>query len=298
MISEQYIYDWMTKKKGLKESVAKANRGRMKRINEVYNLFDAYMDDGCAYIISLFEYTTTDAKNGLLPEHDIIIVGNYYTGTQSLKYALKLYIEAMEDDEYFDAWMKATTSVCPIDGTKDVSDDEFDELCATFRNMGPIDDAQVRKILRECQAKPDLAIATDNESVAASASGRSIIFMGDLQAFLRYIGPFCKNYVNSITKSARNKHNGICEYCESKAVLDSAHRDGEDRPIIIEKILETHFKKAENYYEVDILEFEKLFKASHMPVEDHIFFLCKKCHTEYDKGTKISTSDILAKRNP
>ena len=102
---------------------------------------------------------------------------------------------------------------------------------------------------------------------------QKVTFTGSLQAFLRYIGPFCKNYVNSITKSARTQHNGVCEYCGQKAVLDSAHKDGEDRRIIIEKILEAYFKKAENYYEIDILLFEKLFKEAHMPVEDHIFFL-------------------------
>ena len=298
MINEQYIYDWMTKKKGLKESVAKTNWGRIKRINEIYNLFDAYIDDGCAYVLSLFEYTTADAKNGLLPEHDIIIVGNYYTGTQSLKYALKLYIEAMEDDDYFDVWIKSATSPDTNKGVKDASDDEFDELLDAFHDIGPINDAQVREMLSEGKGKSSFDPIVSDVIVPASAFGPSTVFMGGLQAFLRYIGPFCKNYVNSITKSARNKHNGICEYCGSKAVLDSAHRDGEDRPIIIERILETYFKKSENYYEVDILRFEKIFKNSHMPIEDHIFFLCKKCHTEYDKGTKISTTDILAKRNP
>ena len=298
MISEQYIYDWMVNKKGLKESVAKTNRGRIKRIDEVYNLFYAYMNDGCAYVLSLFEYSKNDEKNGLLPEHDIIIDGNYYTGTQSLKYALNLYIEAMEDDDYFDAWMKSATLAEQSDGNQDVSADDFNKLISSFRNMGSISDAKVHEMLREGAAES----AEDATSAAAIAltpvSGSPIVFTGDLQAFLRYVGPFCKNYVNSITKSARNKHNGICEYCGSKSVLDSAHRDGEDRPIIIQKILETHFKKSENYYEVDILKFEKIFKDSHMPVEDHIFFLCKKCHTEYDRGTKITTADILAKRKP
>ena len=292
MIGEQYIYDWITKKKGLKPSVAKTNIGRLKRINEVYDLFDAYLIDGCAYVLSLFEYSKADEKNGFLPEHDIIIVGDYYTGTQSLKYALKLYIEAMGDYDFFDAWMKAAASA-DIDG---VSDDEFDELLSALREMGKINDPQVRKILKKSNTKSDSNTTT--ASAHASPTPPPIIFMGDLQSFFRYVGPFCKNFVNSITRSARIKHGGICEYCGNKAVLDSAHKDGEERPIIIKNILESNFKKSKNYYEVDLLKFEKLFKDSHMPVEDHIFFLCKKCHGEYDKGTKITTADILAKRTP
>ena len=174
----------------------------------------------------------------------------------------------------------------------------YNEIISSFQNMGPISDSQVREILRESAEKYTVDATSSTAITSTSVSSSPIVFIGDLQAFLRYVGPFCKNYVNSITKSARNKHNGICEYCGSKSVLDSAHRDGEDRPVIIQRILETHFKKNENYYEVDILEFEKIFKNSHMPVEDHIFFLCKKCHTEYDKGTKITTADILAKRKP
>ena len=194
--------------------------------------------------------------------------------------------------------MMIGSGVSVICRSDDVSADDFNKLISSFRNMGSIRDAKVHEMLRESAAES----AEDATSAAAIAltpvSSSPIVFTGDLQAFLRYVGPFCKNYVNSITKSARNKHNGICEYCGSKSVLDSAHRDGEDRPVIIQKILEAHFKKSENYYEVDILKFEKIFKDSHMPVEDHIFFLCKKCHTEYDRGTKITTADILAKRKP
>lgn len=284
MIGENYFYDWMINKKGLSESVAKTNLARIKRITYVYDLSYEYINDGCAHVLSLFEYSAEDAELGLEPEHNIVIKGDYYTGTQSLKYALKLYIAAQEDDDYFDAWIKANADADETEA--------FDETLKSYREMGPITDADVRVMLQELKKEPK----ADNVSSAEAAAKESVTFTGGLKAFLRYVGPFCKNYVNSITKSERNKHNGICEYCGKKAVLDSAHRDGEDRPIIIKRILETHFKKAEDYYEVDVLKFEKLFKEAHSPVEDHIFFLCKDCHTEYDQGTKITTADILAKK--
>lgn len=296
MVNETYFYDWMMNNKGLKESVTKTNLARINRINTVYDLFDAYLEDGCAYVLSLFEYSKNDEKKGLLPEHDVAIVGNYYTGTQSLKYALKLYIESMEDDKYFEKWLKAELGKETSYDYPDVLNDAFEEILDSARNLGPINDEQIRKMLMDSEATSSSNQNTKVSTGSILDATPSIVFKGTFQAFLRYIGPFCKNYVNSIAKSARAKHEGICEYCGNKAVLDSAHKDGEDRPLIIQKILENNFKKSENYYEVDILTFEKIFKESHMPVEDHIFFLCKKCHTEYDRGTKISTADILAKR--
>ena len=310
IINEQYIYDWMTKKKGLKETVAKANLSRIKRIDEVYNLFKEYLNDYCEYLLSLFEYSTSDERNGLVPAHDIVIDGNYYTGTQSLKYALKLYIEAEDDDDFFEEWIKEGAK-SEDDG---ISYDEFNELFTSLREMGPINSDDIRKIIDEYKnenvqnemtetpadssKETEETEETEENDIPSVCSTSAVVFKGSIEAFRRYVGPFCKNYVNSIAKSERSKHKGICEYCGSKAVLDSAHRDGEERPIIIEKILEAHYKVSENYYEVDILEFEKLFKNAHLPVEEHIFFLCKKCHNAYDKEKTITTADILAKRKP
>ena len=202
-----------------------------------------------------------------------------------------MYSAAQEDDAYFDAWMKAAASTEEADA--------FDEVLKSYREMGPITDAEVLGMMREYKEdqKPvPVSLIAAQKPPVAEESAAIVTFTGSLQAFLRYVGPFCKNYVNSIAKAERNNHNGICEYCGKKDILDSAHKDGEDRPIIIKRILETNFKKSEDYYEVDILKFEKLFKAAHSPVEDHIFFLCKECHTEYDRGTQITTADILAKR--
>lgn len=282
MFSEKCFSDWLINKKGYSKNTAGSILSRVKRIDAVYDLFDECAKDGYAYLLSVLEYSSQDARNGFLPDHDIPIVGNYYSGTKSLKSALKVYIEFLDDDTHFGQWIKSNSG----------EDTAFDEVLNSHREMGPINDLDVQAMLSSFKDED-----TSKAAVSPTAKlAEKITFTGSLQAFLRYIGPFCKNYVNAITKSARTQHNGICEYCGQKAVLDSAHKDGEDRPIIIEKILEAHFKKSENYYEVDILLFEKLFKEAHMPVENHIFFLCKKCHTEYDRGSKISTADILAKR--
>ena len=288
MFNEKYFSDWLATQKHLSKNVVSSTLSRVRRIDEVYNLLYEYAKDDCEYLVSLFEYSRQDARNGLLPDHDIQLKGDYYTGTMSLKSALKLFIEFQEDDAF----------IAQCINTKPDEDAAFSEILKSFREMGPITDSDVRKMLAELSGdqNPAPATAATPQSAPPVTAAAPVTFAGNLQAFLRYVGPFCKNYVNSIAKAARTSHNGICEYCGSKAVLDSAHRDGEDRPIIIEKLLEAPFKKAENYYEVDILEFERLFKSAHLPVTDHIFFLCKKCHTEYDKGSKITTADILATR--
>ena len=282
---KQDFYNWLVMQKGLKENVAKTNVSRLQRINELYNVFNEYFRDNCEYLLSLFEYSKQDERDGALPSHDIVIVGNYYTGTQSLKYALKLYIEYMNDDEYLDAILSGKSNGVSNDDMFNITDDEWKELVAALGEM--------EREEKEVQEKQE---DLQSEEEPFTEETKPIVFMGNLQSFLRYIGPFCKNYVNSIAKSERSRHDGICEYCGKKAVLDSAHRDGEDRPIIIKNILEANYKKSEDYYEINVVEFEKKFKEAHLPVENHIFFLCKECHTEYDRGTKISTEDILQKR--
>ena len=282
---KQDFYNWMLTRKGLKESVATTNIARIHRISEAYDLIFEYLRDECEYILSLLSYSKQNERDGLLPAHDIVIVGNYYTGTQSLKYALKLFVEYMNDDAYFDAMLGGKTNMASDSENEmfNISDEDFQELLGELGKMER----------EEVDSQKNERFEEDSLSIEVT---KPTIYIGNLQSFLRYIGPFCKNYVNSIAKSERTRHNGICEYCGKKAVLDSAHKDGEDRPIIIKKILETYFKRSEDYYEVNVTEFEKKFKESHLPVEDHIFFLCKDCHTEYDRGSKIKTADILAKR--
>lgn len=38
------------------------------------------------------------------------------------------------------------------------------------------------------------------------------------------------------------------------------------------------------------------FKSAHMPVADHIFFLCKDCHDMLDKKHSITIKDIKNKK--
>lgn len=128
----------------------------------------------------------------------------------------------------------------------------------------------------------------------ASVKKSKSVFSGTFDDFKRFIGPKCRNEVNAFCKPERTKHNGICEYCGQSSVLESAHIV--ERPIIMKAILDANYKKGSDYYEVELDDFFERFREDHMPVKDHIFFLCKKCHAALDKAKKLTVADIRAKR--
>lgn len=120
-------------------------------------------------------------------------------------------------------------------------------------------------------------------------------FVGSFDEFKRYVGPKCRNEVNIFCKSERKSHQGICEYCGQKHTLQSAHI--KERPIIIKEILDNHYKIiGTDLYDVDLEEFFIQFKNAHMPIPDHIFFLCKSCHDKLDKEGSITIEDIKERR--
>ena len=116
-------------------------------------------------------------------------------------------------------------------------------------------------------------------------------FIGTKDEFIKYIGGYCRNKVNAITRNERLLHNKTCQHCKTTNVeLESAHVLGQERNKIIETILESCFKINENYYEVDLSKFEKLFIDFQTPVNEHFLFLCKDCHSKYDAKNKIKNN--------
>lgn len=119
-------------------------------------------------------------------------------------------------------------------------------------------------------------------------------FIGSFDDFKRYIGPKCRNNVNIFCKSEREKHKGVCEWCGGIHELQSAHI--KERPVIMKEILDSYYRVSDNWYDVNIDEFLARFKNAHMPIEDHILFLCKKCHDMLDNDQSITVDDIKNKR--
>ena len=101
-------------------------------------------------------------------------------------------------------------------------------------------------------------------------------FIGTKDEFIKYIGGYCRNKVNAITRNERLLHNKICQHCKkTNTELESAHVSGQERNVIIEGILKQFFKIHDNYYNVDLNKFEELFICCQTPVNDHFLFLCK-----------------------
>ena len=67
-------------------------------------------------------------------------------------------------------------------------------------------------------------------------------------------------------------------------------------PIFIKRILDKQYQIGSDLYEVDLEEFFIQFKNAHMPIADHIFFLCKDCHDMLDKKHSITITDIKNKK--
>ena len=232
-MKDKEFKEWLTKKYD-KKSVISSRLSNVARINEVYDI-DSYYENNNEYdLFDLFQYSKDDEKQGLEPKANIEIKGNYYNGFQTLRQALSLYFEFLDDTNL---------------------------------------------------------ISKGSKNKQSSAR-----FIGNKEEFTFYVGPKCRNLVNAIAKSDRNKCNGICEYCGNKAELQSAHKQGEERPQIIENILNKHYKKGNDLYDVPLNDFIEKFKSAHMPIKDHIYFLCSKCHHEYDKEKTITDSMIDAKR--
>lgn len=120
-------------------------------------------------------------------------------------------------------------------------------------------------------------------------------FVGTFEDFNAYIGPKCRNVVQSISKKDRKAQN-VCEYCGRKVPLQSAHKV--ERPKIIKEILDKYFKDKEcaGRYKVDLDEFISLFKQAHYPISDNFFFLCKDCHHALDVTHTITANVIMKKR--
>ena len=145
MISEQFFYAWMVNKKGLTEDAAQENLQRVQQIDAHYDLFTACFADDYAQVRAALEYTQEEAQRGETPKHTIPLAGDPYNETLLLKNALALHIESEADDDYFDQWMQQTTGA--EDDPLDVSSQQFQQILEGYREMGPVDDEQVRKML-------------------------------------------------------------------------------------------------------------------------------------------------------
>ena len=110
------------------------------------------------------------------------------------------------------------------------------------------------------------------------------IFIGNFDEFKKFIGGYTRNIVQQKTKTPKSKRSGICEICGNKfKSLESAHIHGKEREVLMRQIFKKSPKTPTGEYVVDLRDFENKFIAEHLPIEKNIKFLCRQCHTLYDR---------------
>ena len=118
------------------------------------------------------------------------------------------------------------------------------------------------------------------------------IFSGTIKDFNLFFSGFCRNSVQRITRKYKLKV-GSCEHCGiSDIQLDAAHIQGKERKSIINKIL-SNYVQYDNVIKINLNKFEEEFTNAHIPIEQTIKILCKKCHTKYDSGITNSKKTQL-----
>jgi len=115
-------------------------------------------------------------------------------------------------------------------------------------------------------------------------------FEGTVDAFVKFIGGFTRNKVQTLTRTYR-KNIGKCENCGSRTkYLEAAHIRGKERLALTSNILNNFI--TDGNLKIDLYDFEDQFCKAHDPLENTIRILCKKCHRKYDGEDTNSTSNI------
>lgn len=93
-MDKNLFYLWLKDFKKLDNTTSNTRASNCQRIEKYYSDLDTLYDsDRCTSLLEQLTYSTTDKKLGSQPKHRIPIDGDVYNGTNTLKAALKLYIE-------------------------------------------------------------------------------------------------------------------------------------------------------------------------------------------------------------
>lgn len=98
MQREEFI-DYLTQVRGLKKNTAQTRAGNCATIEEFEGDLDRqFREDGLNSLLERMRYSVDDHRSNRPARHSVPINGNIYTGTATLKRALKLYISFKRGD--------------------------------------------------------------------------------------------------------------------------------------------------------------------------------------------------------
>lgn len=127
----------------------------------------------------------------------------------------------------------------------------------------------------------------ESENIVGMAS-----FTGELQDFYDIVLPKIRNSIASMTKKKKIELGYICQHCNQKKELDSAHKKGRSLRDIVKNVLE-HYKSENGAYSVpDLHQLILKIKGEHVPIENSFLFLCKECHRKYDGKTTRNDKEL------
>jgi len=107
-------------------------------------------------------------------------------------------------------------------------------------------------------------------------------FTGNLDDFYDLILPKIRNKIASMTKKKKIELEYICQHCNQKNELESAHKKGKELRTIVKYVLEPYKINNDEYKIKDLYELIKKIMKEHIPIENVFLFLCQKCHRQYD----------------
>ena len=123
---------WLKAVKKLNDTTCKSSISNCLRIEKFYgDLDEIYENDKCASLLNDLTYSTKDYTSNIPPKHRIPIDDNEYTGTQTLRNALKLFIEFKENKLLLD--IKTMPDVIPDehDGSYELVRETVNSLAVT-----------------------------------------------------------------------------------------------------------------------------------------------------------------------
>lgn len=90
--------DWLISS-GISKNASDSINSRINRIKKAYLLEYEFSRDGCASLLEDFNYTADDANNGIIPNINIEIKGNYLNGIRSMRSAIILFVKYLTETQ-------------------------------------------------------------------------------------------------------------------------------------------------------------------------------------------------------
>ena len=107
-------------------------------------------------------------------------------------------------------------------------------------------------------------------------------FTGELQDFYDLVLPKVRNEIATMTKKKKIELEYICQHCNQKKELESAHKKERSLRDIAKNVLEHYKSENDTYVVADLRQLILKIKGEHVPIENSFLFLCAECHRKYD----------------